>query len=157
MRDGLAAGAAGAILGGLPSTLVTLFGGEDILASTRAVGRVLVPGDKGDDDLVLVAAGAAAHAVISLGWGVVLERVLPRRHTVVTGAAAGLAIAVVDLGVIGRRLPSIRRLPIGRQVLDHVAYGAVVGAVLSRRRAAWPAGGRGGAGSRSGRCPPWRP
>jgi hypothetical protein len=81
-----------------------------------------------------VVAGAAAHVAISLGWGVVLERVLPRQRTVAWGAVAGLAIAGLDLGVIGRRLPKIRALPMGRQVLDHVAYGVVVGAVLIRSR-----------------------
>ena len=141
MRDGLAAGAAAAVLSGIPSTLVTMARGEDVLESTRAVGGTVI-------------AGAAAHVVISLGWGAVLERVLPRRRTVAWGAAAGLAIAALDLGVVGRHLPRIRALPAGRQVLDHVAYGAVVGAVLNRRRRAWPAGVPGGAGSRSGTGPP---
>ena len=153
MRDGLAAGAAGALLSGIPSSLLTLARGDDLLASTRAVGRALFPTN--DDDFVLLPAGVVGHVAISLGWGVVLEAVLPRRRTVLAGALAGLAIAALDLRVVGRRLPAIRRLPLRRQVLDHVAYGAVVGAVLirrprlSRRRAAWPAGGRRGAGSRS--------
>jgi hypothetical protein len=47
---------------------------------------------------------------------------------------AGLAIAALDLGVLGRRVPRIRALPLLPQVLDHVAYGATVGAVLSARR-----------------------
>lgn len=136
MRDGLAAGAVAAALSGIPSTLVTVAEGEDVLASTRAVGGS-------------VPAGAAVHVAISLGWGVVLERVLPRRRPAAWGAVAGLGIAAVDLGVIGRRLPKVRALPMGRQLLDHLAYGAVVGAVLSRRRGAWPAGGPGAAGSRS--------
>ncbi len=49
-------------------------------------------------------------------------------------ALAGLAIAALDLGVVGRRYPRIRALATMPQVLDHVAYGATVGAVLSRRR-----------------------
>ena len=40
---------------------------------------------------------------------------------------------MIDLGVVGRRLPRIRALPLLPQVADHVAYGAAVGAVLSRR------------------------
>jgi hypothetical protein len=64
---------------------------------------------------------------------VALARVLPRKGPVMAaGAAAGLAIAVLDLGVIGRRLPRIRALPKLPQVLDHVAYGVVVALVLNR-------------------------
>jgi hypothetical protein len=93
---------------------------------------VLLP--RSDSDVALVLAGGAAHVAISIGWGVVLASALPRRHTLAAGAAAGLAIAALDLGVIGRRYPSIRDLDPAPQVLDHLAYGAVVGAVLSRRR-----------------------
>jgi len=83
-----------------------------------------------------VIAGGAAHVAISLGWGIVLAAVLPRRHTVLAGAVAGVGIAALDLGVVGRRLPAIRALDWRPQLLDHVAYGAIVGAVLSvsRRR-----------------------
>jgi hypothetical protein len=48
---------------------------------------------------------------------------------------AGLGIAALDLGVIGRRIPAIRALPQGRQWADHVAFGLTVGIVLRRRRA----------------------
>jgi hypothetical protein len=78
-----------------------------------------------------VAAGVAVHAALSLGWGVVLAALLPRRRTAVWGAGAGVAIAAVDLGLVGRRLPRVAALPALPQVADHVAYGAVVGAVLS--------------------------
>jgi len=81
-----------------------------------------------------VVAGGAAHVAISLGWGVVLSAALPRRHTVIAGAVAGVAIAALDLGVVGRRLPAIRALDWRPQLLDHLAYGAIVGAVLTRRR-----------------------
>ncbi len=50
------------------------------------------------------------------------------------GAAAGLAIAALDLGLVGRRFARLRALPILPQVGDHVAYGAIVAAVLTRRR-----------------------
>ena len=107
-----------------------------MLESTRAVGRGSV------------VAGGAVHVVISLGWGVVLAAALPRRHTVLAGAAAGLLIGWLDLGVIGRRLPTIRALDWRPQLLDHVAYGLIVGAVLSRRRSSAPVRARGAAGSR---------
>ena len=88
----------------------------------------------------LLAAGGLAHGVISVGWGTVLA-VAVRRTSVasppVAGAIAGAAIAALDLGLAhgpaGRRWPLIRALPVGPQVADHLAFGAVAGAVLSRR------------------------
>jgi hypothetical protein len=94
---------------------------------------VLVP--EPDDDVAVLAVGAGAHVAISLGWGLVLAAVLPRRRTVFYAALATLGIAAVDLGLIGRRFPTVAALDPVPQVLDHLAYGVVVGAVLSRRRA----------------------
>jgi hypothetical protein len=65
----------------------------------------------------------------------VLAAALPRRRTLAWSAAAGLSIAALDLGVIGRRYPRIRALPLAPQVLDHLAYAAAVAEVLRRRRA----------------------
>jgi hypothetical protein len=42
-----------------------------------------------------------------------------------------LVIAAIDLGVLARRWPRIRALPVLPQIADHVAYGATVGAILS--------------------------
>jgi hypothetical protein len=83
------------------------------------------------------------HLALSLGWGVVLALALPRRRTVPAGAAAGLAIALLDLGVMGRRLPLVRALHTLPQVADHVAFGAVMAAVVARRRAGRTGGGAG--------------
>jgi hypothetical protein len=118
-------------LSGAPSIAITIARREDVLASTRAVGEVVLPRTRNGTALLL--AGGVAHVAVSLGWGVVLAGVLPRRRTVFAGVVAGLGIAALDLGVIGRRLPSIRALEPIPQVLDHLAYGAVVGAALSRR------------------------
>jgi len=52
------------------------------------------------------------------------------RHGAMFGAFAGVAIAALDLAVIGRRIPAIRALPQGRQWADHVAYGLSVGWAL---------------------------
>ena len=71
------------------------------------------------------------HGVLTLGWTAVLTAALPRRHAVAWGAAAGLGIAALDLGLIRRRYPAIAALPIGAQVADHVAFGALVGLALS--------------------------
>ena len=48
------------------------------------------------------------------------------------GTVSGLLIAALDLGVIGRRRPLIRDLPVLPQVADHLAFGAVAGAVVAR-------------------------
>jgi hypothetical protein len=60
------------------------------------------------------------------------------RAPVAVGAAAGAAIAALDLGLVvhgpaGRRWPLIRALPVWPQVADHVAFGAIAGAALRRR------------------------
>ena len=117
---------------GAPSTVVAVARGDDVLRSTRAAGTLLV-GDGAGAGTRLVA-GAAAHAGISMFWTIVLWRVLPRRNTLVAGAAAGLAIAALDLGVIGRRFPAIRRLRLAPQIADHVAFGLIV--AWGRSRAA---------------------
>jgi hypothetical protein len=41
----------------------------------------------------------------------------------------GAGIAFFDLRVVGARAPRIRALPFGPQLADHVAFGAVVGAL----------------------------
>jgi len=52
------------------------------------------------------------------------------RSTARAGALAGLAIAVIDLGVVGRRFPRVRVLPLGPQLADHAAYGAIAARLL---------------------------
>jgi hypothetical protein len=73
-----------------------------------------------------------ANLAASLGWALVLERLLGRRANAATGALAGLGIGVLDLGRAGRLFPRIRALPLLPQLADHVAYGATVGYVLAR-------------------------
>lgn len=125
-RDGLVAGAAAGLLSGVPSTAHALVTGGDVLEATRAAGALL--GRPG------ILRGMAAHVALSAGWGVVLSRTLPPAHPIAAGVAAGGAIAALDLGVVGRRFPAIRRLPPGPQVADHLAFGLVSGAVLRWRR-----------------------
>jgi hypothetical protein len=126
------AGAVAGLVSGVPSTLHALLTGRDPLAATRAAGSLVVPPTSPPGRLV--AAGALTHLMLSLGWGTVLSVALPRRRTVAWGTAAGLAIAALDLGVAGRRIPLVRALPPLPQLADHVAFGAVAGAVLAIRR-----------------------
>jgi hypothetical protein len=137
MKPAIHAGLAAAVLSGAPSTLVTLARGEDVLDGARAAGTLLLPRER--RTLPLLAAAIPVHLGLSLGWAVVLDRALPRGHERVGGLLGGLAIAALDLGLIGRRLPRIRCLPQGRQWADHAAYGLAVGVVLARRRVDSPA------------------
>ena len=129
IRDAIVAGSWGAILGGTPSTLHALSTGRDPLEATTAAGSILLR--DATRRPLLLAAAVPVHLALSLGWALVLERASVRGA--VRGAAAGLAIAALDLGVAGRRFPRVRTLPLWPQLADHVTYGAVVGHVLARR------------------------
>lgn len=121
------AGAVAAVCGGLPSTAHALVTGGGVLRATRAAGTLL-PGRR---DRPGVLAGVVTHLFVSAGWMTVL--VLVDRHHrlgVLGGAAAGALIAAVDLGVLGRGYPAIQALPRLPQWLDHVAFGAIAGALL---------------------------
>ena len=124
MRAALAA----ATLSGLPSTAYAVATGRDPLEATKAAGAFLV-GDRAPAGLRLAAA-VPAHLAVSFFWSAVLERALPTRRRVGWGAAGGLVIAALDLAVLGRRSPALRRLPLGPQLADHALFGALVG-VLS--------------------------
>jgi hypothetical protein len=134
LGDALAAGAAGAALSAAPSTVWTVATGGSLLDGALAAGSILLPRE--DRVVALVAASVPVHLALSLGWAAVLAAALPRRATVPAAVAGALAIAAVDLEVVGRRFPRIRALPQGRQWADHVAYGLAVGVVVQRRRAA---------------------
>jgi hypothetical protein len=79
--------------------------------------------------------GAIVHLGISVAFGEGLARTLPRRRSVVWGATAGLAIGVINVGVIGRRFPAISALPLIPQLADNVAFGVLFAAVADRRHA----------------------
>jgi hypothetical protein len=132
-KDVLAAGLAGAVLSGIPSTVHALATGGDVLAGGRAAGAMLLPVER--RTVALLAAAAPVHLALSLGWAAVLAPLLPRGAEVPAGIAGALAIAALDLRVIApRRFPAVAALPQPPQWADHVAFGAAVGAVLARRR-----------------------
>lgn len=132
IEDGLAAGAVAALLSGAPSTLHALATRTSPLEATLAAGTLLAP--RSSRPALLLLAAVPVHLALSFGWALLLAAVLPRRRTIAWATVAGLGIAALDLGVVGRRFPRIRALALAPQVLDHVAYGATVGVVLSRRR-----------------------
>jgi hypothetical protein len=125
----LRAAAWAAALSGGPSTLHALATRRDPLEATLAAGSILLPGENGRGRLL--AAAVPVHLALSLGWTVVLDRAGVRGAR--AGAVAGLAIAALDLGVVGRRLPRVRALPTLPQLADHVAFGAVAAALLRSR------------------------
>jgi hypothetical protein len=83
---------------------------------------------------VLLAAAVPVHLAISVGWAAVMAATLPHAREPAWCVVGGMAIAALDLTLIGRRIPSIRTLPQGRQWADHAAYGLTVGLVLRARR-----------------------
>ena len=129
IRDAIAAGAWAAALSGAPSTVHALVRRRDPLEATKAAGSILLPRETRTPRLV--AAALPVHLVLSFGWALVLERLGLRGAG--RGAAAGLAIAAIDLGLVGRYVASIGALPAAPQLADHVLYGTIVGFVLARR------------------------
>src|SRR4051794_21761742 len=120
-RDVLCAGLIAAVASGVPSTARALATNRDPLEGARAAGKLLLPRERRTRPLL--AAAVPVHLTLSLGWAIVLRRPLPSHHEPLLGAAAGLAIAALDLGVIGRRIPAMRALEQLPQWLDHVAFG----------------------------------
>jgi hypothetical protein len=128
VRAGLIAAAAS----GIPSTTWTLARGGDLLEGARAAGTLLAP--RARSTPALLAAAVPVHLGLSLGWAAVLAALLPRGREPLYGPLAGLAIAALDLEVIGRRFPAIRALPQPPQWADHFAYGLAVGIALRCHR-----------------------
>ena len=131
--DVLAAGAIAAVVSGTPSTAHALLTRRNPLEASLAAGTLLLPREQRWTRLL--PAALLAHAALSLFWALVLAALLPRRRSVGAAALAGLGIAALDLGVVGRRFPRIRALPLMPQVFDHVAYAVAVAVVLRTRRA----------------------
>jgi len=124
----LRAAAWAATLSGIPSTLHALVTGRDPLAAALAAGAILLPREERRGRLL--AAAVAVHLAISVAWTVVLDR--GKIRTARRGAAAGLAIAALDLGVAARVFPRVASLPLPPQIADHAAFGAIAGHVLGR-------------------------
>ncbi|WIX82460.1 hypothetical protein QRX50_17675 [Amycolatopsis carbonis] len=115
---------------GLPSTLHAVITRGDPLAATRAAGTLVPAGKAG------LVRGALVHGLVSAGWTAALAYVDRRRPlSVAEGVAAGAAIAVLDLEIVGRRNAAIRALPRGAQWLDHLAFGALTAVALRAARA----------------------
>jgi hypothetical protein len=104
----------------------------DPFEATAAAGSILLPGEARRSRLIVAA--IPVHLGLSVAWAVVMASVLPRRNPPLEGTVAGLVIAAVDLGVIGRRFPGIRGLQPLPQIADHIAFGVLVATILDRER-----------------------
>lgn len=132
LDDALRAVFPAAVLSGLPSTLYARATGKDPLEASVAAGSIILPSKS--RRLRLLAAAVPVHLSLSLFWSLLLAALLPRKRPIAEGAIAGVAIAAIDLGTVGRRYPLIRGLDPLPQVADHVAVGVVVALLLSTRR-----------------------
>lgn len=130
--EGLIAGAAAWPASVVPSAVHAAATGRPWWASHQAAGNLVLSATASSS--LLLAVGTALRAAVALNWGVVLSRWLDRRHPVLHGAGAGLALFVFQYLLVGRRRPLVRDLPPWPQVGDHLVYGTVVGAVLGRLR-----------------------
>jgi hypothetical protein len=122
----LRAAAWAAALSGIPSTVHALATGRDPLEAALAAGSVLLPGETSRPRLI--AAAVPVHLTLSLAWTVAFDRAGVR--TARGGALAGLAIAALDLGVARYAFPRVHALPLGPQLADHAAFGAIAGLLL---------------------------
>ncbi len=125
--------AAAALLSGAPSTLGVLRRSREIRPvvayvrqATCAAGTLLPPGRAG------FIRGAIAHIGISAICGEGLARTLPEAHSASWGAAAGLAIGLLNVGLIGQHFPEIRALPFVPQLVDNVAFGVMFALIVDR-------------------------
>lgn len=132
-RRVLQAAAVASVLSGIPSVTYAVASGSpgaalrSTVSATRAIATIVPPGRPG------LVRGAALHAVISLAVAEVLAVLVPREHAVGWGAAAGLAVGVLNLRVIApRRYPELAALALGPQLADHAAFGIVFAAVADR-------------------------
>jgi hypothetical protein len=95
--------------------------------ATRAIGTLVPPGRAG------LVRGATVHGAISLVVAEGLGAMLPREQSILLGAIAGLGVGVLTLGIVARRwFPELAALPLGGQLADNAAFGAVFAAVADR-------------------------
>jgi hypothetical protein len=135
-RDLMAAWLVATVFSGAPSTLYALATGGDPGEATFAAGRMLVDSTS---PVVLFAAAALVHPVISAFWAAVAGLVLPRRHTALWAMAFAAAVGILDLLLIAPRwFPEVAALAFWPQMADHLMWGACIGGTLdalARRRA----------------------
>ena len=133
VRTTLVAGGLAGLLGGIPSTVYLLVTGGDVFVSVNALVAMIAANELPVLHRVAVAAGI--HFALSLFWASVLVALIPRRAPVLGALVASVLITFLDLKVIAPRyFAEVAALTFIPQLADHLAWGAVVGAVLRVRR-----------------------
>jgi hypothetical protein len=128
----LEATVAASLLGGTPSIALAFARGgvggawRYGVNTTRAVG-VLVPPWRPN-----LLGGTLGHFAISAAAGHLFGRFLPVRRKLLWAAVGGGAMGLVNVGIIGRRLPALRDLSFGQQLADNIAFGVVFAAIVDR-------------------------
>jgi hypothetical protein len=130
VRDGLLAGAVGALLGGLPSTIALT--SQELDRSVQSIAY-LVPGNAVLSPWGRRVAGAGAHVGISLALGVVYRCLVRPRlgpPSLLKAAGFGIALWAVNIKLLAPKAmleedPSLR-LP------DHLCWAVVVEMCLRR-------------------------
>ena len=103
-----------------------LASGRDPFEAVLAAGTLVLPRET--SRVKLAAAAVPVHVALSLGWTLVLARAGVRGAR--AGALAGLAIGAFDLGIAAHAFPRVRALPLGPQLADHAAFGAIAARLL---------------------------
>lgn len=125
LRDGALAGAVAAVIGGLPSVLLT--SSDDLDASVRAI-RLLVPGGgRIRSPWGQRALGAATHLSLSVVFASIYACAVRRRPLLFAVVLWALNFKVIAPDAY---LEEDRSLPLA----DHLVWGGVVEAVLRLRR-----------------------
>ncbi|MEN3354678.1 MAG: hypothetical protein V7640_2836 [Betaproteobacteria bacterium] len=129
-RDWLFAGSTATVLSAIPSTVYSILTGADVLAPTRAAGRMLV--SAGATEVELFIAAALVHTAVSFFWAALLIFVLPRKHVTFWSVIAAALIGVLDLRIIAPLFfPEVAALAFWPQMADHVMWGASFGVALA--------------------------
>ncbi len=139
LEDGLIAGVAAGLLGGLPSALALSI--EDLDRSIRAIAH-LVPGNRSmRSHWSRRAAGAVTHIGLSGGFGVLYSCGIRKRLPVtslVAAGAYGTALWAVNIKILAPR--ALREEDRSLALADHLGYGLVLELALrklvDRRRTA---------------------
>jgi hypothetical protein len=140
-RDLAAAWLVATVFSGAPSTLHALATGGNPWEATFAAGRMLVDSAS---PVVLFAAAAIVHPLVSAFWTTVAAFVLPVRRTTLAATGFAAAVGVLDLLFIAPRwFPEVAALAFWPQMADHLMWGACLGGTLQglRRRRARRLGG----------------
>ena len=131
LQDGIVAAIIGWLLSGIPSTLYALFTGGDIYEATLAAGSILI-GEHASFTFLIISA-VVVHTGLSFFWAITLTLLLPKNNIIIWAFLGGFGIAILDLLIIGQFFPMIKALPFLPQLIDHLAFGAIVGTVLFLR------------------------